>query len=100
MTDGDGVQLLRVTPDDKNTDITSSFISSFVLSSDQAGKLGLGRHKSIISMYNNYQVLQMNKNNLILTFVGNDGNFIGHILSIDNELDEYLNEIKNAVIET
>lgn len=41
----------------------------------------------------------MNKSNLIVTFVGNDGNFIGHILSIDNELDVYLNEIKN-VIET
>lgn len=56
VTDNDGVQLLRVTPDDKNTDIANSFISSFVLSSDQAGKLGLGKHKSIISMYNNYQV--------------------------------------------
>lgn len=42
----------------------------------------------------------MNKNNLIVTFVGNNGNFIGHILSLDNELDLYLNEIKNAVIET
>lgn len=42
----------------------------------------------------------MNKNNQVMvTFVGN-GNFIGHILSIDNELDEYLNDIKNAVIET
>lgn len=43
----------------------------------------------------------MNKNNLIVTFVGkNDGNFIGHILSIDNELDVQLLDIKNAVIET
>uniref|UniRef100_T1GH02 Roadblock/LAMTOR2 domain-containing protein n=1 Tax=Megaselia scalaris TaxID=36166 RepID=T1GH02_MEGSC len=35
VTDLDGVQLLRVTPDDKSTDVASSFISSFVLSSDQ-----------------------------------------------------------------
>lgn len=60
VTDLDGVQLLRVTPDDKSTDVASSFISSFVLSSDQAGKLGLGKHKSIISMYNNYQVSSWN----------------------------------------
>lgn len=33
-----------------------SFIPTFTTACDQASKLGLGRNKTIISMYSNYQV--------------------------------------------
>lgn len=33
-----------------------SFISTFGMATDQASKLGLGRNKTIISMYSSYQV--------------------------------------------
>lgn len=43
---------------DKNLDVAlmPSFISTFTNATDQAGKLGLGKNKSIISMHSNYQV--------------------------------------------
>lgn len=59
ITDRDGVPLLRVShSQEKNVDfpLMPSFIPTFTTACDQASKLGLGRNKTIISMYSNYQV--------------------------------------------
>lgn len=59
ITDRDGVPLLRVNQSkEKNVDfaLMPSFIPTFTTACDQASKLGLGRNKTIISMYSNYQV--------------------------------------------
>jgi len=59
ITDRDGVPLLRVSHfQEKNVDfaLMPSFIPTFTTACDQASKLGLGRNKTIISMYSNYQV--------------------------------------------
>ncbi|XP_054742767.1 ragulator complex protein LAMTOR3 homolog [Anastrepha obliqua] len=100
VTDRDGVPLLRVSQD-KNVDfaLMPSFIPTFATASEQAGKLGLGRNKVIISMYSNYQVVQMNKLPLILTFVGGEHCNSGHILALEHQLDAHLEDIKSAVNE-
>lgn len=101
-----------------------SFIPTFTTACDQASKLGLGRNKTIISMYSNYQVgraylhhrcltqsqitdnlshlsqvVQMNKLPLILTFVGAEDCNTGHILALEHQVDGYLEDIKLAVTE-
>ncbi|KAM7350963.1 late endosomal/lysosomal adaptor, MAPK and MTOR activator 3 [Cochliomyia hominivorax] len=100
ITDRDGAPVMRVSQD-KNVDftLTPSFISTFTTASDQAGKLGLGRNKTIISMYSNYQVVQMNKLPLILTFVGSENCNTGHILALEHQLDAYLEDMRLAVSE-
>lgn len=55
ITDQLGVPILRVSQD-LDISLMPSFIPTFTTASDQAGKLGLGRNKTIISMYNHYQV--------------------------------------------
>ncbi|EDW12903.1 ragulator complex protein LAMTOR3 homolog [Drosophila mojavensis] len=102
IADRDGVPLLRVSnSQEKNVDfaLMPSFIPTFTTACDQASKLGLGRNKTIISMYSNYQVVQMNKLPLILTFVGAEDCNTGHILALEHQVDDYLEEIKLAVIE-
>ncbi|XP_005184159.1 ragulator complex protein LAMTOR3 homolog [Musca domestica] len=101
ITDRDGAPVMRVSQD-KNVDftLTPSFISTFTTASDQAGKLGLGRNKTIISMYSNYQVVQMNKLPLILTFVGSENCNTGHILALEHQLDAYLEDMRLAVSES
>ncbi|XP_067625994.1 ragulator complex protein LAMTOR3 homolog [Eurosta solidaginis] len=100
VTDRDGVPLLRVSQD-KNIDfaLMPSFIPTFATASEQAGKLGLGRNKVIISMYSNYQVVQMNKLPLVLTFVGAEHCNTGHILALEKQLDTHLEDLKIAVTE-
>lgn len=102
ITDRDGVPLLRVSHfQEKNVDfaLMPSFIPTFTTACDQASKLGLGRNKTIISMYSNYQVVQMNKLPLILTFVGSEDCNTGHILALEHQVDGYLEDIKLAVTE-
>ncbi|KAH8263309.1 hypothetical protein KR044_007126, partial [Drosophila immigrans] len=102
ITDRDGVPLLRVShSQEKNVDfaLMPSFIPTFTTACDQASKLGLGRNKTIISMYSNYQVVQMNKLPLILTFVGAEDCNTGHILALEHQVDGYLEDIKLAVTE-
>lgn len=121
--------LLRVNQSkEKNVDfaLMPSFIPTFTTACDQASKLGLGRNKTIISMYSNYQVgayiyilsricftesqiimiifspaqvVQMNKLPLILTFVGAEDCNTGHILALEHQVDSYLEDIKLAVTE-
>ncbi|XP_055919156.1 ragulator complex protein LAMTOR3 homolog [Eupeodes corollae] len=100
ITDRDGVPLLKVSQE-RNVDfaLMPSFIPTFTTASDQAGKLGLGRNKTIISMYSNFQVVQMNKLPLILTFVGAENCNTGHILSLEKQIDTHLDDIKLAVTE-
>ncbi|TDG42236.1 hypothetical protein AWZ03_011345 [Drosophila navojoa] len=102
ITDRDGVPLLRVSnSQEKNVDfaLMPSFIPTFTTACDQASKLGLGRNKAIISMYSNYQVVQMNKLPLILTFVGAEDCNTGHILALEHQVDGYLEDMKLAVTE-
>lgn len=42
----------------------------------------------------NFQVVQLNKSSLIVTFVGTENCNTGHILSLDNEIDKYIVEYK------
>lgn len=47
-----------------------------------------------------FQVVQMNKLPLILTFVGSENCNTGHILALEQQLDTYLEDMKQAVNES
>ena len=57
ITDRDAVPLLKLQIDKEfEAAMRPSFLSSFTMAIDQAGKLGLGKSKNIISVYADYQV--------------------------------------------
>lgn len=57
ITDRDGVPLVTASTDKAPPQaLKPNFISTFGMATDQASKLGLGRNKTIISMYSSYQV--------------------------------------------
>lgn len=45
------------------------------------------------------QIIQMNKLPLIVTFIGTEDCNTGHILALSDQIDNYLDEIKQTVIE-
>lgn len=47
-----------------------------------------------------FKVVQMNKSPLIVTFVGSENCNTGHILSLEDEVDKYLEDYKSAVVES
>ncbi|CAG9788881.1 unnamed protein product [Diatraea saccharalis] len=101
ITDRDGVPLVRaVTERAPQLALRPNFISTFGMATDQASKLGLGRNKTIISMYSSYQVIQMNKLPLVITFIGSDGCNTGHILSLESQIEPFLKDLAAIVAET
>ncbi|CAO1301815.1 unnamed protein product [Diamesa serratosioi] len=99
ITDREGVPLLKLAKHNKFPELGTRqpFLSTFSVANEQASKIGLGRNETIISIYNNHQVIQMNKNPLIVTFVGSDNFNTGHIIALNDQLDKYLEDYKLAV---
>lgn len=56
ITDRDGVPLVRVIKEKEDLSVKPSFLATFATATDQAGKLGLGKNRNIVSVYSNYQV--------------------------------------------
>lgn len=118
ISDRDGVPLLRLSKDNKLPELGTrqSFLATFSVANEQGSKMMLGRNKSIVAMYKStlvslsaylatffliscvFQVVQMNKSPLIVTFVGSENCNTGHILSLEDEIDKYLDEL-SAVVE-
>lgn len=73
------------------------FLSTFGLAVDQGSKLGLGKTRTLISTYSQYQIIQMNKLPLVVSFIASDSCNTGHILSLEEQLDPLLNDLKMAV---
>ncbi|KAF9166342.1 Ragulator complex protein lamtor3 [Actinomortierella ambigua] len=70
VTDRDGVVLLKATAPDCPLPFTESALGcTFALASDQASKLGLKKNKSIVGVFEGYQLVQFNHSPLITTFV-------------------------------
>ncbi|XP_058442824.1 ragulator complex protein LAMTOR3 homolog [Malaya genurostris] len=101
ITDRDGVPLINIERE-KSSEIVMkpAFLSTFTLAAEQSNKLGLGKNRTIISVYADYQMVQMNKLPLVLTFIGTENCNIGHILSMDQQIDTMLEELKTAVTDS
>ncbi|XP_045451161.1 ragulator complex protein LAMTOR3 homolog isoform X2 [Melitaea cinxia] len=98
ITDRDGVPVVRsVTEKAPQLALRPNFISTFGMATDQASKLGLGKNKTIISMYSSYQVIQMNKLPLVITFIGSDNCNTGHILALESQIDPFLKDLGTIV---
>ncbi|KAL1518368.1 hypothetical protein ABEB36_002002 [Hypothenemus hampei] len=100
FTDRDGVPLLKVNTEKAPEHVLKpSFISTFCIAIDQGSKLGLGKTNNLICTYNQYQVVQMNKLPLIVTFVANQKCNIGQILALESQLDPIVSSLTLIVSE-
>lgn len=73
VTDRDGTPVISAKADDAAIEIglatKPTFLATFTMATDQAGKLGLGKNQSIVCMYSNYQVVYSypNRNHFFLS---------------------------------
>ncbi|XP_071953490.1 ragulator complex protein LAMTOR3-B-like [Antedon mediterranea] len=98
VSDGDGVPVLKVayesTPE---LALRPSFLSTFGLASGQASKLGLGKNTTIISTYQNHQVIMFNKLPIVITLIARLDANCGMLLALESSFDEVLQELKTAI---
>ncbi|KAF4527466.1 hypothetical protein B566_EDAN016276 [Ephemera danica] len=101
ISDRDGVPVLKVSTEDApEKAMRTNFLSTFGIATDQGGKLGLGKTKTIICMYSTYQVIQLNKLPLMVTFVGSMECNTGHVLSLESQLEPLLPVLRGVVADT
>jgi len=99
VTDRDGVLLLNAV--DESLSVAESPIADFSVgynsSAEQAGKLGLGSNRYIISMYQDWCMMQLNLNPIILTIIAEPSVNIGMIINAIPEINLHLENIRAGV---
>jgi len=71
--------------------------SNFTTGVEQGGKLGIGVCKTIVSHYDNYQIVHFNKDKLIVALIAYNLTNTGLLLSLENEFDIICNEFRQCV---
>ncbi|KAG2219312.1 hypothetical protein INT45_003134 [Circinella minor] len=87
VTDKDGVVILKSTSKDAPLNVTDSTIpSTFAIANNQACKLGLKQNRFIVSMFDLYQVVQLDNNPLIVTLVGDATANTGLLINLGHQI--------------
>ncbi|ORE02830.1 Roadblock/LC7 domain-containing protein [Rhizopus microsporus var. microsporus] len=101
VTDRDGVVLLKCKCKSENAKddlIESTLQSTFAVTNNQASKLGLGNNNSIISVYDLYQIIQLNDAPLIITLIADASANTGLFMSLGHSLIDLTRPIVEALV--
>lgn len=98
ITDRDGVPVFKVaTEQTPELVLRHNFLGTFGLAANQASKLGMNTNESIICLYENYQVVQINKSPLLLTFIASSSTNTGMLLNLDKGIQEVLQDLQRVI---
>ncbi|KAI8371765.1 Ragulator complex protein LAMTOR3 [Radiomyces spectabilis] len=100
VTDRDGVIIMQSAVDDASAKLFNPIIATtFAVANNQASKLGLKRNEGILSMYELYQVVQLDQNPLIITLVGDASSNTGLFMHFGQELVSLIQPLVSALQE-
>ncbi|KAL0086036.1 mitogen-activated protein kinase [Phycomyces blakesleeanus] len=100
VTDRDGVMILQCISEDAPAKVLEPAIpTTFAVANNQASKLGLQRNKCIVSMYDLFQVVQMDQNPLIITLVGDAAANTGLFMNLGQRIIEMTQPLVTALQE-
>ncbi|XP_052071045.1 ragulator complex protein LAMTOR3-like isoform X1 [Mytilus californianus] len=98
VTDRDGVPLLKGSTDQvPELALRPNFLSTFGTAIEQANKIGFQQSKSFICLYQNYQVVQINKTPVVLTFIADSNTNTGLLLNLEADMKDIINEVSKVV---
>lgn len=98
VTDRDGVIILKSVSDNAKDSMIEPIIpTTFAIANNQASKLGLQHNKSIISVYDQYQVIQLDQSPLIITLIADSIANTGLFMSLGNNLLELTQPLVEAM---
>jgi len=98
ITDRDGVPLVKANEElAPELAMRPTFLATTALTTDQAGKLGAGRCKTVVCEYENYQVVHFNKQPFMVTLIAGNKANTGMLLALENQFDPVLNELHKVI---
>jgi len=99
ISDRDGVPIFKVNVDSvPELALRMNFLSTFTNAMDQAGKLGMGKNNHIITMYQNYQVIQMNKLPVVVTLIAKNSANTGYLLTLEKTFEPLVQALRADVV--
>ncbi|KFM74931.1 hypothetical protein X975_08459, partial [Stegodyphus mimosarum] len=98
ITDRDGIPVV-MSRTGKVPDVVSkqNFLASVSLAIEQAGKLGCGKNRRIMCMFNSFQVVHFNKSPLMVSLVASAEANTGLLLSLESELNDFIEDLKAVI---
>lgn len=98
ITDRDGVPLLKVSTDQApELALRHNFLCTFGTAAEQASKIGLKQTRTFICMYQNYQVVQMDKAPLVLTFIATVKTNTGLLLNLESDMKDIFKDLSTVI---
>lgn len=98
ITDRDGIPIIKVNaPEIQDPVSKPNFLASVSLAVEQAGKLGNGRNKRIVCMFNTIQVIHFNKSPLMISLIANSKANTGVLLNLESELNGLVEDLRIAI---
>ncbi|CAO3621197.1 unnamed protein product [Cunninghamella blakesleeana] len=98
LTDRDGVVLLKCISNLAPAKILDPFISTnFSIANNQASKLGLKHNNIIVSMYDLYQIVQLDQNPFIITIISDATSNTGIFMHLARQLKDITDPIVNTM---
>ncbi|XP_071513913.1 ragulator complex protein LAMTOR3-A [Panulirus ornatus] len=98
ITDRDGVPILKVAAEEApELAMRPTYISTFSMATDQAGKLGMGKNHKMVCVYGNYQVVHFNKLPMVATVIATSGANTGLLMDMDMEISALVSQLTDVV---
>ncbi|GFS42379.1 hypothetical protein TNIN_101711 [Trichonephila inaurata madagascariensis] len=98
ITDRDGIPIIKVNaPEIQDPVSKPNFLASVSLAVEQAGKLGNGRNRRIICMFNTIQVIHFNKSPLMISLIASSKANTGILLNLESELNGLVEDLRTAI---
>eukprot|EP01111_Echinosteliopsis_oligospora_P003797 TRINITY_DN1597_c0_g1_i1.p1 TRINITY_DN1597_c0_g1~~TRINITY_DN1597_c0_g1_i1.p1 ORF type:complete len:144 (-),score=21.14 TRINITY_DN1597_c0_g1_i1:56-442(-) len=98
VSDRDGGILVKAYSNAFNTDnVDTSLGATFAVASEQAGKLGLGKNKSIINFHRDKIIVYINLHPIFISFICSSDTNCGSFTSIVPDLQRGLDGLSKAI---
>jgi len=99
ITDRDGVPVLKVSDNSLPSLATRPpFLSTLAMGAEQQGKLALGSAKSLICLYESYQVVVLNKSPMLVSLIASENANTGQLLDMDRLMGSLLDALLPALL--
>lgn len=100
ITDRDGVPVLKVTDNSLPSLATRPpFLSTLAMGAEQQGKLALGAARSLICLYDSYQVVVLSKPPVLVSLIASENANTGQLLEMERLLDPLLAHLTPALLQ-
>jgi len=99
LSDRDGAQVLKVVGENyAEIQNENALAATFAVAAEQAGKLRLGKDKTITSFYEKHAIVHINDLPVIVSLIGDKQSNIGMVLAFVPDIKKALEPLRAAIV--